>query len=143
MSRAEIISILALAISLLSFAFFVYFNYRDRAKIITSSNFYSSSEFGPSRIHIVIVNAGRRPIILRGWGGNDKKGNGVITMLGDKNQGLRLGEHERFEITLEKHDIYTQTPDDEIIFSDLWVEDTLGRHYAIKNAKTNIELLLK
>src|SRR6266404_3009204 len=143
MERPEIISVLALLLSVISLGFSVYFNFRDRANIKTSSKFYAASEFGSASFHFTVVNAGRRPIILRMRGGVDKNGSWVGTHLGKDQTGLRLGEHERLDHSMKRDDLFEQTPDDVITLVDLWVEDTLGRRYTIKDAKKNLALLLK
>ena len=106
---------------------------RDRANIKTSSKFYPASEFSGASFDFTVINAGRRPIILRMRGGVDKDGDWVGTYLGKDQAGLRLGEHERFE----------PTPYNVVTLVDLWVEDTLGRRYTIKDAKKNLASLLK
>jgi hypothetical protein len=143
MTRSEIISVLALLLSVISIGFSVYFNFRDRGNIKTSSTFYPGSDFGSASVHITIVNAGRRPIILRMRGAVDKNGEWIGTFLGKDKSGLRLGEHERFDHKMEKGDLFEQTPDGVITVADLWVEDTLGHRYAIRDAKKNLALLLE
>jgi hypothetical protein len=143
MTRSEIISVIALLLSVISIGFSVFFNFRDRAKIKTTSTFYPESEFGSASVHFTVVNAGRRPIILRMRGAVDKNGEWIGTYLGKDQSGLRLGEHERLDHRMEAHDLFEATPDDVITVTDLWVEDTLGRRYLIKDAKKNLALLLK
>lgn len=143
MTRAEIISIAALLISLGSLGFSVFFNLRDRANLKATSRFSPASESGPACVYFTVVNAGRRPIILRMWGGTSCQGQSVGTFFGKEQSGLRLGEHERFDHSMEKQDLHEQTPEDEIIYADLWVEDTLGRRYSVKDAKNNLALLLE
>ena len=142
MTRPEVISIVALLVSVATFAFWIYFNFRDRANIKTTSRFHAASESGSASVDFTVVNAGRRPIILRMWSGTDEKGEWVGTFLGEGKSGLRLGEQERFDHSLARNDLFTQTPDEKIIIADLWVEDTLGRRYEIKDAKKNLALLL-
>ena len=143
MMRSEIISVLALLLSVVSIGFSVYFNFRDRANIKTTSKFYPESDSGPASVHFTVVNAGRRPIILRMGGAVDKNGQWIGTCLGKDESGLRLGEHERFDRDMEKIDLVEQTPEGVITKADLWVEDTLGRRYPIRDAKKNLALLLK
>jgi hypothetical protein len=144
MTRSEVISIVALLISVTSLVFSFYFNFRDRANLKTSSQFFAASEFGPSRVEFTIVNAGRRPIILRMWGGTDEKGEWVGRPFGNDNKWeLQLGEHERFDHHIEQQDLYFGADDDLIMMVNLWVEDTLGRRQQIKDAKKNIASLLK
>jgi hypothetical protein len=144
MTRAEVISSIALIVSIMSVVFSVYFGYRDRAHLKATSKFYPGDpDYGPAWISVTIVNAGRRPVILRMWVGFGEKGEWVGTILGEGKSGLRLGEHERHEISLRRDDLVGQMPppSDDIEFQDLWVEDSLGRRHAIKDAKKNVRLL--
>jgi hypothetical protein len=63
--------------------------------------------------------------------------------LGEDQKGLRLGEHERHDLSLEKNDLLSATPDGQVLFHDLWVEDSLGRRYPIKDALSNVKPLLE
>lgn len=51
-----------------------------------------------------IVNAGRRPIIMRLSGGEDSQGEWGGTYLDHEGGGVRLGEHEALERYIEKND---------------------------------------
>jgi hypothetical protein len=74
------------------------------------------------------------------WGGDDgKEWSG--SFFGNDKQGLRLAEHEMHEFTLHRDDLYVPTPYADIIYADLWVEDTLGRRHRIKDAKANVAKL--
>lgn len=141
MTRAEVMSIVALVVSILSFGFSVYFNSRDRARLVAQSRFIPGSDDGFAQVSITIVNAGQRPVILHMWAGEDEKGIWIGQILGEKGAGLRLAEHERHDLDLKKEDLYQQTPDGEILITDIWFEDTLGRRHKVKNAKTNISKL--
>ena len=142
MARAEIISVIALLVSIGSLGFFIYFNYRDRAHLKATSRFYPGDpDYGPPHISVTIVNAGRRPIILRMWGGTDKEDHWVGHFLGEGKSGLRLGEHERHDLSLEKDDLFAATLTDDVLFENLWVEDSLGRRHPIKDAKANVKQL--
>lgn len=77
---------------------------------------------------VSIVNKGRRPAVLHMWGGT---------------AGLRLIEQARHELRLTSRDLAEETPDGEIVFTDLWFEDTLGRRHIVSNAKKHISLLLQ
>jgi len=55
---------------------------------------------------------------------------------------MRLGEHERHEFKLEKHDLLVATPDYDVLIEDLWFEDTLGRRHIVAGAKANLAKLL-
>jgi hypothetical protein len=116
------------------------FNYfRDRAVLKATSRFIEPPEDNPY-VYVRIVNKGRRPIILRMWGGTDgKEWSGRFF---DKaKEGLRLAEHEMHDFTIDRDGLYNPTPDADIVYSDLWVEDTLGRRHKIKGAKANVAKL--
>ena len=51
-----------------------------------------------------------------------------------------LAENEKYEITIRAGDSDTMSPDGEEAV-DFWFEDTLGRHYKVKNAKENLKKL--
>jgi len=139
MTRVEIIAILALIISMISLGFSAYFGLRDRGRLRATSRFFPASEHGPIRIVVTLVNTGRRPILLRLIGGSDGKGKWSGHYLGDDKTGLRLGEHERHELTLEREDlVFFHPEDDDFIFETLWVEDSLGRRHAVRDGKINI-----
>ena len=143
MTWSETTSLVALIVSISSLGFSLYFNFRDRGQIHASSKFYPSSSYGPQSLTVTIVNTGRRPVILRMWGGADSSGKWVGHFFNGDKSGLRLGEHERHDFVVEKNDAYSVTPVDEIFCEDLWVEDTLGRRIAIKDAKANLARLWK
>ena len=52
-----------------------------------------------------------------------------------------MGENERFDLKITKDDLVAITPDGEVAFVDLWIEDTLGCRYPVVNAKENIKNL--
>jgi len=142
MNSTEIISCIALFISFVSLGLSAFFGLRDRARIITKSVFIPNDYSGQAYITISVVNAGRRPIILRMWGGAGADNDWVGTFLGDKDNGLRLAEHERHEFVLHESDLTQQMPDFSIEIKDVWFEDTLGRRYTVKDAKKNIAKLV-
>ena len=141
MVGAEVISIIALVVSTVSLSLATYFGLRDRASVRTTSNFHAERESGSAHVSVSIVNAGRRPIVLRMWAGADGSNNWVGTFLGYEQNGLRLAEHERYNMRLARHDLYASIADDDLWFSDLWFEDTLGRRYKVKHAKANLAKL--
>ena len=53
-----------------------------------------------------------------------------------------VAEHERLDIDFEREDAVGMTAEEDIVFSDLWVEDSLGRRYRVKNAKEHLQKLL-
>ena len=116
---------------------------RDRGRLRASSHFAPASEYGgPACVTVTIVNAGRRPLILRMWGGTDTSGNWVGTFLGKGDAGPRLGEYEMHKLTLERDDAIAFTPDDgAVAFEDLWIEDSLGRRHRIRDARATLKQL--
>ena len=77
---------------------------------------------------------------MRMWGGSDGKewsGN----YFDNQKEGLRLAEHEMHDFNIERDGLSNPTPDADIIYADLWVEDTLGRRHKIKDAKANVAKL--
>ncbi|MGJ7498230.1 hypothetical protein ACSFA8_24635 [Variovorax sp. RT4R15] len=135
------ISIVALVVSLVSLGFSAYFGLRDRASLRTKSSFTEGWEGGAPSVVSTIVNAGRRPVVIRMWAGAESDKNWVGTYIGVEERGLRLGEHERYDLRLHRQDLYATTPDDEFWIKDLWFEDTLGRRHKVKDAKANIAKL--
>ena len=133
-----ILSILALAISAASF-FRGVFKDRLRLKITSSFDDGEASEYEPQHaphIHIVVVNTGTRPVILRMVGGSDDNDNWSGQMLEHEKGGVRLGEHERWEHTITNEDTvdpHSHDPQD-ILHTHMWIEDSLGNRYPIPNS---------
>lgn len=78
------------------------------------------------------------PRVSYAVGGTDGSKRWSGTLLKSADGGQRLAEHERFEFQLLKTDLVAFTPEDDFVFKDLWIEDTLGRRYRIKDAKGNV-----
>jgi hypothetical protein len=130
---------LAVCISVASLLVSGFSYFRDRAVLKATSQFIQPPDESPY-VYVRIVNKGRRSIILRMWGGSDGKdwsGN----YFGNAKEGLRLAEHEMHDFIINRDGLYNPTPDADIIYADLWVEDTLGRRHKIKNAKANVARL--
>ena len=126
------ISALALIVSSLNY-------FRDRAWLKATCKFVQPPDENPY-VYVRIVNKGRRPIILRMWGGSDgTEWSG--SFFGNEKEGLRLAEHEMHEFTIDREGLYNPTPEADIVYSDLWLEDTLGRRHKIKGAKGNVARL--
>jgi hypothetical protein len=134
------IATLALAVSTGHAIVSAYFGFRDRGRIKTESKIYPTSP----RLHVSIANAGRRPVVLRMLiGTSDAGGSGhwIGTYLGEEKKGYRLAENERYDTTLEKEDYWCLLPGEEFPFKNLFVEDSLGNRYEIKDARANLEKL--
>lgn len=126
------ISALALIVSSLNYV-------RDRAWLQATCKFVQPPESNPY-VYVHIVNKGRRPIILRMWGGTDgKEWSG--SFFGNEKEGLRLAEHEMHDFTIDREGLFNPTPYTDIVYADLWVEDTLGRRHKIKGAKASLAKL--
>jgi hypothetical protein len=74
------------------------------------------------------------------WGGTDgKEWSG--SFFGNEKEGLRLGEHEMHDFSIDREGLFNPTPHVDIVYADLWVEDTLGTRHKIKGAKANVAKL--
>jgi hypothetical protein len=90
---------------------------------------------------VSVVNAGRRPVILKMWGGHDADGHWIGTRLGKDASGLHLAENEHYEFVLRKDDLLQLGPAEDVELCDIWFEDTLGQRHRVKEAKKNITKL--
>jgi len=114
----------------------------DRPRLKVQATFYEASEYGAARIALAVINAGRRPMILRLLGGTDVEGHWGGDHLDSRNGGVRLAEHERFEKTLFKEDtILLQGEGKDIVYRTMWVEDSLGDRHVIPNSDSYIKRL--
>jgi hypothetical protein len=133
-----LISILALTFTAANFFRGVY---RDRLRLKITSAFDDgqASAYGPEHtpsIDIVVINAGTRPVILRMVGGSDDNDHGGGMLIAHDKGGIRLGEHERWEHSIKNEetvDPYSDEPRD-ILFTHMWIEDSLGNRYPIPNS---------
>lgn len=141
LETSDIIAIVAVAISIASLAASFYAIFLDRPRLKVSSKYFGDSEYGSRRIVVTFVNVGRRPVILRLFGGHDETGDWVGSFLGKEEGGLRLGEHERHEFTIRKEDTVQISPEGDIFFVQMWVEDSLGVRHPIPSSEKHIKLL--
>ena len=137
------VAVVAIIISIISLCGSIYFGLLDRAKLQIKSEFYPASEYGQANISIHIANSGRRPMIIRMWAGENEEGIWAGSFFGKSREGLRLDENEREDLHLSKDDLISEGPDDPIIISKLWIEDSLGKRYPIPNSETHVKQLLK
>jgi hypothetical protein len=107
----------------------------------TRCKFYPESEYNLAHVDVSITNAGRRAVILRMTVKANERGNWVGEYLNRTEGGLRLGEHQRHDLTLWQEDLLEQYPDDEIEVTDFWFEDTLGRRHRPKGIRQCLERL--
>lgn len=166
-----IISIAALIFSATSLAFSIYNILRDRGKLrVWSELYYDRSkdpENPPPSLKIIMVNAGRRPIVLTSfvklspsmtWYSplnypslpTNEKGylNRLPTMedFAAQNTCLVLKEGEVFEYIIEHGDdfeLFTLIDDDIHYANKLYVQDVLKRRYYVKKSHESIEKLFK
>jgi hypothetical protein len=141
MPDSHTISLIALVVAILSLGFSVYFNFLDRARMVTRCKFYPKSEYNRAHVDVSITNAGRRAVILRMIVKADGRGHWVGTYLNRGEGGLRLGEHQRHDLTLWQEDLIEANPDDEIEVTDFWFEDTLGRRHRPKRIRQCLKQL--
>jgi hypothetical protein len=141
MTRADTFSSFALAVSICSLGATIYFNLRDRPRVVAKSKFLPAWDGNPAKVNVSVVNAGRRPVILRMWAGAESQSNWVGTFLGERGKGLALAEYERHEFSLEKPDLMADTPDEDVPINDLWFEDTLERRYPVSDSAANLAKL--
>jgi hypothetical protein len=141
MPDSSTISLVALVVSILSLGFSVYFNFLDRARVVTRCKFFPESEYNNAHIAVSIANAGRRAVILRWMVKADGDGEWIGTHLKEGAGDLRLGEHERHDLTLRQEDLFEQTPDGLMEVTDFWFEDTLGRRHRPKGIRQCLKRL--
>lgn len=139
---SDVLSITAVLIALASFGVSAHTAFHDRARLRIKSVFVPASEYGPDRIVVTMVNVGRRPVILRLIGGSDAAGHWGGTYLEYDKGGLRLAERERHEKILAKEDTVQFNPDgDDLIYEELWIEDSLGNRHPIPASRDLIKWL--
>ena len=132
---------IAIGISLVSLGFSVTNFFRDTARLKIRSRFIEASDYGPERIIVSMMNAGRRTVIIRLIGGSEGKKWGGTYIDYDAG-GRRLGENEHFEYTFSKESVVQLMPEgDDLVFDVLWVEDSLGRRYSIPKSREHIKRL--
>lgn len=144
MTNSDVISIVSLAVSVISAGITGYVVFIDRARVRARSLFYPAyiDEDGTKRsasMRVDIVNMGRRPVVLTMMGGDFRDG-WSGTYMGEREKGIRLEENGKFteDINGQHHVIWNREMD---TASDLWFEDTLGRRYRVKHAKKHLEWL--
>lgn|SRR5690349_12700693 len=143
MANSEPIAVTALAISVTSLSLSAYVALRDRGRLRTKSTFYAANEHRPALIRVEAVNVGRRPVLLRLFGGYYKNGSWSGTYIGNSTTGHRLAENEIFSEDIDDvhHMLFDHESGTNIV--DLWFEDTLGRRYRVKGAKKHLQQFFK
>lgn len=137
---AMVFSIAALALSALNYR-------RDRAILKATSSFTLDWEGFNAGVRVNLVNAGRRPIILRAWVGAKTKrgrfGRREVVEWSSEHfegyEGITLSEGQSHTFRLELTDLVRTLQNDSIVVVDeIWIQDTLDRHHKIKNSRQNI-----
>jgi len=143
MAFSDLLSLFALLVSIISLIISWHFGFRDKAKLKITSNFYHShQDQDRDRIGIKIVNHGRRATILTLFGGDLDNGGWSGTCLGKKGDGLRLGEHEKYETTVYANDLLVTDSEGNLAeFVRFWFEDTLGQRHKVKSSEKLIAKL--
>lgn len=136
LAYSEVLSTLALVVSLVSFFISARSAFLDQPRLKISACYFEGSEYGAPRIVVTLVNRGRRPVILRSYGGSDANGKMWSGTYFDHDKGgLRLGEHERHDLSLTKEDTMSFNPGGEdLIFETLWIEDSLGVRHKVPSS---------
>jgi hypothetical protein len=142
LQTSDVLAIIAILISVGSLGVSFYGTYQDRPRLRIQSQYSAESEYGLSQIRVIMVNEGRRPVILRLIGGCNSTGAEGGSSIEYEKGGLRLAEHERYERTLEKEDTVQFDPEGEdFTFSKMWIEDSLGNRHEIPNSEAFIKRL--
>jgi hypothetical protein len=143
MNYPEVLSTIALIVSVGSFGLAATNIFRDRPRVKITSALFEGSEYDPEpSIHIVVINKGRRPVILRMLGGSAADDDWSGEFLEYDKGGVRLGEHERWEHSVSKQGRTSMNPDGpDIIYTRMWIEDSLGNRYLIPHSREHIARL--
>lgn len=140
------LSIVAIVLSVCSFALSAYVAFRDRSRLKTESHAYLHEQTGEYySFYFKAINAGRRPLVLTLIEGSYENNHKCGILINYENKGIRLAEGEFYEHQFEIHDgIMVCDPQRYGKFFnlvDLSVVDSASRKYRIKDAKENIQLL--
>jgi len=152
METSEKIAALALFTSFVSLGYSIYSDLRDRSKIKTECIKLDAAT--PS-IRVKAVNVGRRVVILDGFGAKYSDGSYWVRrfesyemhmvnnqQIESEEHGRQLLEHDYFEEIISiDHDFYSKTFSRGHYPISLWLEDTTGRKYKIKNSEKQLAIL--
>lgn len=146
MTPAEIISIIALCVSVASFTVSVCVAVRDRARVRAKCTFIgpchnvTEGRREPASIFVELINKGRRAVIVKGF--VRESGNRSMTWarVGPRETGLDLGENGRYTTKIQATDCDAGNG---VFFTDMWFEDSLGNRYPVKGAKRNLKRLVE
>jgi hypothetical protein len=134
-------------VAVVAFIHTFYRAHKDRAHLRARSVIWGSRDDpdDPSlSLEVKVVNAGRRPVILKAIRGGYEDGERMETGLGDQ---VVLSENETFSKRIGPNDELRNTFLEHAMTHskavDIWFVDTLGRRWKIKNARGHIKLFLK
>jgi hypothetical protein len=148
MQFSDYLSLIALAISILSTGYSLWFGLRDRAQIKTKSEFFPANidedgPFSPAGIRIRIANHGRRPIYLEylyfQYGRSGIANYAETVWEGDKYGRCQLGEGDKYEHFFDPDSDAIFKSADGIRATDIFFRDSLGRNYYVKGARQSLE----
>ncbi len=134
MTTSDVLSALALAVSVAGFLLSLYVARRDRGNVRAKSyHLITEAPSPPVALVVEAVNAGHRPVTLKGLGVKKPGGGGLYISLSGE---VRLAEGERYVEKLFVGDPRLSDEDLEGYF-----EDTLGRRYWIADFPENVREL--
>lgn len=144
METSDWIAISALVVAVISLGVSLWAKFVDRVRVKTSLEYLPANEYKEEpELVVKIVNAGRRPAIIRSLGGDLEEGGSCETYLGEKEHGLRLTENAFSEHRITRRDIYVIAENLDTRYLNLWFQDSLGRRHKVKGSDAAIERLLK
>lgn len=137
--------VFALCISIISLGISFYGTVLDRPRLRFILTHYSAEQtLGFPYALVRVVNNGRRPIVIKGYGGDGSNpGQWGRYDLGDSGVGLRLAEKGFFEQKITPDDLRFDYHDEHFYFENLWFEDSNGKRYVIKHSDKTVLALLK
>ncbi len=140
MPSTSVLSIIAIAISLVSFGLSSYLTWRDRSRVRAESFVRQHERTGEfSSVFVTVTNAGRRPLILRRLRGAYEDGSQSGQQLSES--GIKLDEGAFHELEFGKFDGIMINGDEMSGLVDLFLEDSTGKRHKIKSSRKNIHLL--
>jgi hypothetical protein len=151
METSEIISIIALFVSIVSAGFSILFGSRDRARLRAVSKFFPATQddegpISPPLLLIEIANHGRRDVYLEYFyvGHGREKGLSIAetTWESDIHGRCQLSEGDKYSHTFDPDCDGILLNDDGIAATHLYFQDSLGRRYKVKHAGQNIQKYL-
>lgn len=147
MSHSDAIALLALLVSVFSLLVSGFTAYVDRPRLKVTATVIEASEWGPARIRVVLINKGRRPVIVTMYGGVGEAGKWSGYLFSEAKGGIRLAEHERHEFDWTRDDLRGFAPAgpddmDDFEFRSLWVEDSLGQRHQVPGSDKLIDRVL-